>query len=347
MIRLRAREPGTQSTHHNLLFRYGTNRFDPFSGRDMIVFVQIQNAGANFFEKHIIENLNVVEKSLCVCTKKNGRKQNCRCHSDNTILRTGDTPWLFSRLSGGWACGVHAGWTQLVGCVDRVLDEVSGEPRRRRYLYITFLREPVRRFRSEWLRFVEQRETRPSRVLCGSREHALPDVQECFKGVEPAEVTLEEFALCKDNLALNRQTRMLADLRLVNCYDGSINQTQRDMILLHSAKTNLHHMAFFGIAEFPNISQRMFEAAFGVQFRSRPRHRFNRLSSYLKRSPISSNTWSAQTEATVRQVNHLDMQLYEYGKELLFERFHHLFKEGPREDEDPDWADGDDFFMDR
>lgn len=120
------------------------------------------------------------------------------------------------------------------------------------------------------------------------------------------------------------------------------------MILLHSAKNNLQQMAFFGIAEFPNVSQRMFEAVFGVHFQSRPHRRFNRLSNYLRNSASSSNSWwSAQTETAIRQANHLDVELYEYGKELLFKRFHHLFKEGPGEDEDLDWADGDDLFMDR
>lgn len=91
----------------------------------------------------------------------------------------------------------------------------------------------------------------------------------------------------------------------------------------------------------------MFEAAFGVEFRSRPHRRFNRLSSYIKKGTNSnSNTESAQTEALLRRANHLDIELYEYAKEVLFDRFHHLFKEGTGEDEDPDWADGDDLFMD-
>lgn len=60
------------------------------------------------------------------------RKQKCRCHADDSLRKADETPWLFSRLSGGWLCGVHADWTQLTGCVDRVLDEADGEPRRRR-----------------------------------------------------------------------------------------------------------------------------------------------------------------------------------------------------------------------
>lgn len=106
-------------------------------------------------------------------------------------------------------------------------------------------------------------------------------------------------------------------------------------------------MAFFGIAEFPNVSQKMFEAAFGMEFRSRPHGRFNRLSSYIKRGRNGENSTNlAQTEALIRRVNHLDVELYEYAKELLFGRFNRFFKEGLDEDEDPDWADGDDMFND-
>lgn len=98
-----------------------------------------------------------------------------------------------------------------------------------RYLYMTILRDPVRRFRSEWQHFVEQRGSRPSRHLCGGHEYSLPDVQNCFAGRDPSTVTLEEFALCEDNLAVNRQTRMLADLQLVNCYDKSMNTVSTRM----------------------------------------------------------------------------------------------------------------------
>ena len=37
------------------------------------------------------------------------------------------------------------------------------------------------------------------------------------------DVTLEEFTSCPHNLAFNRQTRMLADLDLVNCYENLSN----------------------------------------------------------------------------------------------------------------------------
>jgi hypothetical protein len=60
-------------------------------------------------------------------------------------------------------------------------------------------------------------------------------------------VTLHEFLSCPYNLAFNRQTRMLADLSLVHCYNsGAMPKAERDRILLASAKANLKNMAFFG-----------------------------------------------------------------------------------------------------
>ena len=61
-------------------------------------------------------------------------------------------------------------------------------------------------------------------------------------------VTLDEFIACPSNLASNRQTRMLANLSLVNCYEPvtGAERVKRERIMLRSAKDNLRQMAFFG-----------------------------------------------------------------------------------------------------
>ena len=57
--------------------------------------------------------------------------------------------WIFSRYSTGWLCGLHADWTELKDCVADKMNEVYGE-RKRNFIYITNLRQPVQRFLSEW-----------------------------------------------------------------------------------------------------------------------------------------------------------------------------------------------------
>lgn len=52
-----------------------------------------------------------------------------------------------------------------------------------------------------------------------------------------------------------RQTRMLADLSLIGCYNSSyMNQEERDRVMLASAKRNLLSIAFFGLTEFQKVN---------------------------------------------------------------------------------------------
>ncbi|VDK65018.1 unnamed protein product [Gongylonema pulchrum] len=79
-------------------------------------------------------------------------------------------------------------------------------------------------------------------------------------------VSLDEFLACPYNLAFNRQTRMLADLTLINCYDTRANDVAtRERIMLASAKANLKNLAFFGLKEYMAESQWMFEQLFRLK----------------------------------------------------------------------------------
>lgn len=67
-------------------------------------------------------------------------------------------------------------------------------------------------------------------------------------------VSLDEFTSCPTNLASNRQTRMLADLALVGCYNRSaMSPTERDRVMLASAKRNLAAMSYFGLTEHQKV----------------------------------------------------------------------------------------------
>lgn len=80
------------------------------------------------------------------------------------------------------------------------------------------------------------------------------EIPPCYKGSTWRGVTLAEFTSCQSNLAANRQTRMLADLSLVGCYNATMNPTpQSNEIMLASAKRNLAAMAFFGLTEYQKV----------------------------------------------------------------------------------------------
>lgn len=326
--------------------RHTSRSFD-ITGSDVIVFLQIQNAGANFLERRLIEDL--VLQRPCTCRK--GRKI-CHCYRPRKR-----SSWLFSRYTLGWKCGVHPDWTELINCVDRVLDEDEGKPTKRRYFYITVLRDPVTRFRSEWRRFHQ------NRGWHGSRPHVCPEhfpttpTKVCFENRWPGNVSLTEFLSCPRNPALNRQTHMLADQGLVvdGCSQngsGALMSTEdHNIVLLVSAKRNLHRMAFFGLAEFPHLSQSLFEATFNLKFgrRARPRA-FLRGRWKSGRDRGSSAAASGEIEQ-MASANRLDVELYAYAKELLFSRFHKLGDANPSMDErtekadsEENWAEEEDFF---
>ena len=63
-----------------------------------------------------------------------------------------------------------------------------------------------------------------------------------------------QFMACPYNLASNRQTRMLADLSLVGCYNSSLSSTERDRLMLASAKRNLKYMPFFMLTEYQKVN---------------------------------------------------------------------------------------------
>ncbi|CAH2000447.1 unnamed protein product [Acanthoscelides obtectus] len=142
-------------------------------------------------------------------------RKRCHCFRPHS-----NQSWLFSRYTTGWKCGLHADWTELTNCVDDKLDELEGVTKRR-YFYVTLLREPISRYLSEF-RHVQRGATwKGSRHVCKGRPATEKELPPCYEGDNWGGVGLDEFIACKSNLAANRQTRMLADLELIGTVDSS------------------------------------------------------------------------------------------------------------------------------
>jgi heparan sulfate 6-O-sulfotransferase HS6ST1 len=151
-------------------------------------------------------------------------------------------------------------------------------------------------------------------------------------------VKLDKFVDCESNLATNRQTRMLADLALVNCYNKtSMPSEERNRMLLTSAKRNLAGkkelknqriefqifllltfsniaMSFFGLTEYQKISQYIFEETFNLRF-AIP---FEQHNSTLSMQMYENLT--TQQKDDVNNANALDLELYNFAKKLMFQR---------------------------
>ncbi|NXR87087.1 H6ST2 sulfotransferase, partial [Hypocryptadius cinnamomeus] len=330
----------------DLLRRGGFN----IKGGDLIVFLHIQKTGGTTFGRHLVRNIQLEQPCEC----RAGQKK-CTCH------RPGKREtWLFSRFSTGWSCGLHADWTELTNCVPSVVDskkEVRLRPSRtwemcflldvgskcktqhqsahtesngpcglnalfssplgRNFYYITILRDPVSRYLSEW-RHVQRGATwKASLHVCDGRSPTTEELPSCYTGDDWSGCSLQEFMDCPYNLANNRQVRMLSDLSLVGCYNLSVMpEEQRNKVLLDSAKENLKRMAFFGLTEFQRKTQYLFEKTFNMNFIS-PFTQYNS-------TRASSVEIDKQTQQRIEALNFLDMELYDYAKDLFLQRYQYM-----------------------
>lgn len=184
----------------------------------------------------------------------------------------------------------------------------------RNYYYITILRDPVSRYLSEW-RHVQRGATwKASLHVCDGRSPTLSELPNCYPGDDWSGCSLKEFMECPYNLANNRQTRMLADLSLVGCYNVStMSDEERWAVLLDSAKRNLRGMAFFGLTEYQRKTQYLFEQTFNLEFIAP----FTQLNG----TRASSVDVPSETQHRIRQLNQWDVELYEYARDLFLQRF--------------------------
>ncbi|XP_017490146.1 PREDICTED: heparan-sulfate 6-O-sulfotransferase 1-like, partial [Rhagoletis zephyria] len=277
-------------------------------GNDVMVFLHMQKTGGSAFDRHLVRDL--ILEQPCKCEPK--RKKKCRCFRPDTNNRY----WLFSRYSIGWKCGLHADYTELINCVDRVLNQVEHIGVKRRYFYVTLLRDPIARFVSEFKHVQRGATWKSSRHWCGGRLPTPQELPQCYTGSNWGNVSLSEFMSCRHNLAFNRQTRMLADLSLVGCYNQSVmSSSERDLVMLNSAKRNLRQMAFFGLCEEQIASQYLFERTFNQKFK-RAFVQFN-----STRSRATLHALSSDEIKQIHKLNHLDVKLYAFAHELFRERF--------------------------
>ncbi|XP_014811122.1 PREDICTED: heparan-sulfate 6-O-sulfotransferase 3 [Calidris pugnax] len=264
--------------------------------------------------KEIIRR-NIRLEQPCYC--RAGQKK-CACHRPGGDKDT----WLFSRFSTGWSCGLHADWTELTSCVPAAMERrgCAGNRTLRNFYYITMLRDPVSRYLSEWKHVQRGATWKTSLHMCDGRSPTPDELPTCYEGDDWSGVTLQEFMDCSYNLANNRQVRMLADLSLVGCYNLTfMNESERNVILLQSAKNNLKNMAFFGLTEFQRKTQYLFERTFNLKFIS-PFTQFN-----VTRA--SNVDIGEDVRQRIEELNFLDVQLYEYAKDLFLQRFQYSKQE--------------------
>lgn len=297
-------------------------------GTDVMVFLHIQKTGGSKFGTQLVNNLDI--KRPCVCSRKKSHdlrkyaaKQKTKVRKVCSCFRPGSKKiWLFSRHHLGWPCGLHADWTEHHECVPKYMNKREGRNVRRKFVYITIVREAISRFLSEFA-FVQNlgEMWRAASLRCNGRSPTQKELPSCFTRDDLSDVTLEEFLGCPWNLAFNRQTRMLADLRLVNCYNTSgKSPTERGRLMLESAKRNLQKMPFFGLTEYQEASQYLFEKTFGLKFVTP----FTQLPEDETRAGNLLPILDSSVLSQIKTLNSLDIELYTFAKNVFFKRLAHF-----------------------
>ena len=112
---------------------------------------------------------------------------------------------------------------------------------------------------------------------------------------------------------------MLSNLELVRCYDTTaMPREERERIMLESAKENLLRMAFFGVTEMQSESQHVFQETFNVRFNVK----FPQYNQAIASEALKSLA-DIQVEE-IRRLNHLDVELYAFAREVLLRRYKSL-----------------------
>ncbi|XP_069577172.1 heparan-sulfate 6-O-sulfotransferase 3-B-like [Brachyistius frenatus] len=276
-------------------------------GDDVMVFLHIQKTGGTTFGRHLVKNIQLEQPCDCMPGQRK-----CTCHRPGRA-----DSWLFSRFSTGWSCGLHADWTELTSCVPGVMnkrDKKSAPTGKRNFYYITMLRDPVSRYLSEWKHVQRGATWKTALHMCDGRPPTRDELPACYGGEDWTGVPLADFMGCPSNLADNRQVRMLADLSLVGCYNASsAGEPERGRALLASAKANLRRMAFYGLTEFQRKTQYLFERTFGL--------RFLRAFTQINSTRAAGVGISGEVRRRIEGLNALDVELYEYAKELFLRRY--------------------------
>ena len=110
---------------------------------------------------------------------------------------------------------------------------------------------------------------------------------------------------------------MLANLSLVGCYNRSfMEERQRHLVMLDSAKHNLRHFPFFGLTEYQTEMQYVFEKTFGLKFVNG----FTQKNWTLTDDIIISQT----VRQKISEMNELDVAFYQYAKDIFLKRYTQL-----------------------
>ncbi|CAL8105970.1 unnamed protein product [Calicophoron daubneyi] len=309
--------------------------------KEVLVFLHIQKTAGTLIERRFTRG-GLTDRQ-CVCPKGRFR---CNCTTAD-----GHT-WLLSRFSTGWICGLHADLTEYLECANSALNKADGQVVPRRLVYFTMLRDPLDRFLSEWLHVRRGGTWRRARLRCHGHSPPSRHYRPCYtipefmsSAPKPLSassqlswlhVSLDKFLHCPYNLALNRQTRMLANLSALGCYEHLVDwatplHPSKSLPTISSAQAALRisakHMLLLllksiSLSEHLVYSQYHLQRALNITLNillSGDRLSFTNSSGprHVTHTELVRPTLSASEVQAVEDYNHLDVNVYRFAKRLM------------------------------
>lgn len=314
---------------NSLVPRQYNTSYDYRDDTNVLVYVHVQKTGGSVFLRHLVSVMDGGGRRLCYPLPLS-MEEHVQIKRDIVLCPYKDVApnitklpemWLVAEKTFGWICGPHPLLSELQKCVPDYYSTHYG-PRERRYHFTTILRHPVMRTISEFIHI--QRGAKWT-YLHSCQGHIIgPDyMPPCYPGYYNKEkwagLTLEAFLSCKTNWAHNRQTIALADIASADCLDRvNGDRLAQDSILLESAKYNLREMPYFALTEYMVESGALLEHSLGMRLRDPI---VQKQVKHLHSNELARQVWSDKDLFNrIAEVNHLDMQLYQYALGLFKER---------------------------
>ncbi|OAF69390.1 hypothetical protein A3Q56_02857 [Intoshia linei] len=281
------------------------NKFTQF------VFIHIQKTGGTFYEKQFckmfcskliklkfkkIDCINCIKKLIC--------KSNYTIRSDvegsiyghkrvniknfKTFLFNSHIP-IVSRYTVGWVCGVHADFSHFENCnIKKKL--ASYCPKNLKYpqssnekVYITLIRDPVKRIISEYYKFNEKK----GNSMWDSVDMGTKDLSYRYNEIK----NFTQFIKCVPDTVLNRMTYMLSNLNKID-----FNKLKWKKIILKNAKKNvIEKFIIFGNIDYYQETNKLFQILTNSKiltkkntFKSKYKYNYNEIKSEILKN---TNFW--------------------------------------------------------
>ena len=217
----------------------------------------------------------------------------------------------------------------------------------RNFYFITILREPLARYVSEYKHSLRLYANNYRYLFGGTMCNKPIFLRDCFQKMKIKKITLgnyfsclnstninlelffvciyfnfsflityiEQFSSCEDYVAKNRQTRLLANYNPKD-KSCSIFKDENKKKLLENAKEVLKKMSYFALAEYEELSQKLFEKTFKNSFKFDQKVKFQKHSS----TTLTIQNMNITLKEKLIQLNDLDIKLYNFAKKLFFDR---------------------------